>query len=76
MNKSFYFFEMAIKLQGRIYKVGSVGLVETQGCFRPETEFSLAELDPPLPVIVPFIFSLTKRSPLQLPSVFFCHGAF
>ena len=30
---------MAIKLQGQTYKVGSVGLVETQGCFRPETEF-------------------------------------
>ena len=51
MNKSFYFFKMAIKLQGRTYKVGSVGLVETQGCFRPETEFSL---DPPLPGVVPF----------------------
>ena len=49
MNKSF--FKMAIKLQGRTYKVGSVGLVETQVCVRLETEFSL---DPPLPVVVPF----------------------
>ena len=40
---------MAIKLYGPTYKVGSVGLVETHGCFRPETEFSL---DPPLPVVV------------------------
>ena len=75
MNKSFHFFKMAMKLQGLTYKVGSVGLVVTQGCFRPETEFRLAELDPPLPVVVPF-FSLAKRSPLQLPSVFFCHGTF
>ena len=56
MNKSFYFFKMAIKLQGRTYKVWSVGLVETQGGCKPETEFNL---DPPLPVVVPF-FSLTK----------------
>ena len=70
MNNFFYFFKMAIKVQGRTYKVGSVGLVETQGCLRPETEFSL---DLQLPVVVPF-FSLT--SPLQLPSVFFYHGAF
>ena len=45
---------MAIKLQGPTYKVGSVGLVETQGCFRPETEFSL---DPPMPVVVPFFIN-------------------
>ena len=51
MNKSFYFFKVAIKLQGRTYKVGLVGLVETKSCFRPETEFSL---DPPLPVAVQF----------------------
>ena len=44
---------MAIKLQGRAYKVGPVGLVETQGCVRPETEVSL---DPPLPVVVPFFY--------------------
>ena len=51
MNKSFYFFKMAIKLQGPTYKVVSVGLVETQGCFLPETEFSLYS---PMPVVVPF----------------------
>ena len=38
-------------MQGRTFKVGSVGLMETQFFFRPETEFSL---DPPLPVVVPF----------------------
>ena len=54
---------MAIKLQGRTYKVGSVGLVETQGCFRPETEFSL---DPPLPVVVPFLYSATQNAPVSL----------
>ena len=53
-----FFFKMAIKLQGRTYKVGLVGLVETQGCFRPETEFSL---DPPLPMVVPFFHKLKDR---------------
>ena len=51
MNKSFYFFKKGIKLQGRTYKVGSVELVDTKGCFRSDTEFSL---DPPLRVVVPF----------------------
>ena len=70
MNKSFYFFKMGIKnagsdLQSRVGRVNGNTVF-----FRPETEFRSTIAGGCT------IFSLTKESPLQLPSVFSVTGHF